>query len=93
MLLVYLDLLFVDEKYRSNDIGTYLIKQVELFAQGNKCVGIKAEIWIFQARNFYEKMGFTICGELDNHPSHAIDYFFKMVLITNENEFSKPISK
>lgn len=87
----YLDLLLVDEKYRSNDIGTYLIKQVEKFAQENKCVGIRTETWSFQARGFYEKMGFTVYGELENHPPHATDYFLKKVFITNEKEFPNPI--
>lgn len=87
----WLDLLFVDEKYRNMDIATNLIKQVEQFARNNKCIGIRTDTWSFQAKGFYEKMGFTIYGQLENHPPHAIDYLLKKVLITDEKDFPKPI--
>ncbi len=89
----FLDLLFVEETYRTNDIATNLIKQVEDFARENKCVGIKTETWSFQARGFYEKMGFTVYGQLENHPPHAIDYLLKKVLIMDEQDFPEPIKE
>lgn len=87
-----LDLLFVDEKYRNIDIATNLMKQVEMFAKENKCIGIRTETWSFQARGFYEKMGFIVYGQLENHPPHAIDYLLKKVLITDEKDFPQPIA-
>lgn len=87
----WLDLLFVDEKYRNIDVATNLMKKVEIFAIENKCIGIRTDTWSFQAKGFYEKMGFTVYGKLENHPPHATDYLLKKVLITDENDFPEPI--
>lgn len=87
---LFLDLLFVEEKYRNIDIATNLMNEVEKFAKDNRCIGIRTDTWSFQARGFYEKMGFTLYGQLENHPPHAIDYLLKKVLITDEEEFPQP---
>lgn len=87
----FLDLLFVDENYRNMDIATNLMKQVEKFAKENNCVGIRTETWSFQARGFYEKMGFTVYGQLENHPPYATDYLLKKVIITDERDFPEPV--
>ncbi len=87
---LFLDLLFVEERYRNNDIATNLMEKVEKFAKENQCMGIRTDTWSFQAKGFYEKMGFTLYGQLENHPPHATDYLLKKVLITNEKEFPQP---
>jgi GNAT superfamily N-acetyltransferase len=77
---VYLDLLYVDEEFRGQDIGTMLINAVERFAKENKCVGILTETWSFQAKGFYEKMNFAVYGLLEDHPIGAIDYKLKKLV-------------
>lgn len=67
------------------------MNQVEIFAIENKCIGIRTDTWSFQAKGFYEKMGFTVYGQLENHPPHATDYLLKKVLITDEKNFPAPI--
>lgn len=88
---VWLDLLYIDENYRNYDIGTNLMNKVEEFARENNCIGIRTETWSFQARGFYEKMGFVLYGEIENHPIGAIDYSLKKVLIKDESDFPEPI--
>ncbi len=88
---IFLDLLLVEEAYRNKNIATNLMEKVEKFARENRCVGIKTETWSFQARGFYEKMGFTVYGQLENHPPHATDYLLKKVLIHDEKDFPEPI--
>lgn len=88
---LWLDLLFVDEKYRNIDVATNLIKRVENFAKQNNCMGIRTDTWSFQAKGFYEKMGFTVYGQLENHPPHATDYLLKRVLIFDDKDFPIPI--
>ena len=61
---VNVKLLHVDKNQRGKDIGTKLIKRVEEYSRENNCFGVRLETWCFQARGFYEKMGFTIWGEL-----------------------------
>ena len=88
----HLKLLFVEEAYRNQNIATRLMQQVEEFAHAHHCMGIRTETWSFQARGFYEKLGFVLYGQLDNHPPTATEYLLKKVLITNTADFPAPLS-
>lgn len=52
--------LFVDESFRSQGIGTRLMKHALEFAQGRGCQFSFVETMSFQAVTFYEKLGFKI---------------------------------
>lgn len=73
----FLDLLYVDENYRGQDVGTNLIRNIETFAKKEKLIGIRMETWDFQARGFYEKNGYTVYGEIKNCPPGTVEYFLK----------------
>lgn len=74
------DKFFIDEKYRGCDIGTQLMHQVEDFAKKHKCTGIITDTWDFQAKGFYEKMGFNLWGVLKDHPIGTTVYSFEKKL-------------
>ena len=72
---IYGHLMWVDEKYRGKKLGTELINKVKQIAKENNCVGIRLETWDFQAKDFYIKNGFTVFGELKDHPrGHSCFY-------------------
>ena len=73
----FLDLLYIDEEYRSQMIGTKLIKQIEEYAKEEKLTGIRMETWDFQARGFYEKNGYKVFAEIKDCPPTTICYFLK----------------
>ena len=73
----FLDLLYIDDEYRGQDIGTNLIKQIEAFAKKEKLTGVRMETWDFQARGFYEKNGYVVYAEIKDCPPGTIDYFLK----------------
>lgn len=73
----FLDLLWIDETYRGQDIGTSLMKQIEEFSIQENLVGIRMETWDFQARGFYEKLGYTVFAEIENCPPGNTVYFLK----------------
>ena len=77
---VFITELYITDEYRGRNIGTELIRMAENFAKKNQCDGIKTETWDFQAKGFYEKMGFSVFGTLPDHPVGAIDYFLKKKL-------------
>lgn len=79
----YLDKLWVSEKYRSKGIGTMLINNIEEFAQKKLLVGIRMGTWNFQAKGFYEKMGYTVFGEIKDCPPNTIHYDLKKVINDN----------
>lgn len=71
----FLDLLYVNEKYRGKEIGTKLIKKIEEIAKELKLTGVRMETWDFQALDFYKKMGYKIFGEIKDCPPGTICYF------------------
>lgn len=76
----FLDLLYIDEYYRGQDIGTKLIKEIEDFAIKENLTGIRMETWDFQARGFYEKNGYKVFAKIEDCPPGTIDYFLKKEL-------------
>lgn len=76
----FLDMLYIDEEYRKRNIGTSLINELENFARKENLTGIRTDIWDFQAKEFYEKMGFKLFGELKDCPLGTINYFFEKKL-------------
>lgn len=74
---VWIDHFFINEAYRRTGIGTQLMKKVEKFAREKKCMGIITDTWDFQAKGFYEKMGFNLWGILKDHPIGTTVYCFK----------------
>lgn len=76
----FLDLLYVDEEYRGQDVGTNLIKQIEEFAEKENLTGVRMGTWDFQARGFYEKNGYTVYGEIKDCPPGTVEYYLKKEL-------------
>lgn len=76
----FLDLLYIDEEYRGQDIGTNLLKKIEEFAKKENLTGVRMETWDFQARGFYEKNGYSVFGEIKDCPPGTIVYCLKKEL-------------
>lgn len=72
-----IDLFFVDAAYRGQDHGTRLMQRAEEFARERGLVGIWLDTFAFQARPFYEKLGFSVFGELVDHPRGSRRYFMQ----------------
>ena len=74
----FLDLLYVDAAYRNRGSGRQLLTAAEHFASDRQLVGVRLDTEDFQARGFYEKMGYTLFGELaDCPPGHTLYFFHK----------------
>ena len=74
----FLDLLYVDAAYRNRVIGRHLLTASEHFASERQLLGVRLDTADFQARGFYEKMGYTLFGELaDCPPGHTLYFFHK----------------
>ena len=72
-----LQYLWVDERYRKSGIGTNIIKKIEYLARERNLIGIHLDTFEFQAKEFYVKNGFSIFGEIDDHPKGYKRYFMK----------------
>jgi len=65
---LFVSVLFVPEELRGRGVGRRLMEQAEQIARTRKLTGIWLDTFDFQARHFYEQLGFRIFGELKDHP-------------------------
>ncbi len=60
--------LWVSEERRQQRIGTELMRRAEAEAFDRGCHHAHLETVAFQARGFYERLGYTVFGVLDDYP-------------------------
>lgn len=72
---LFIELFFVPRELRGQGHGSALMARAEAFARERGLVGIWLDTFDFQARPFYEKLGFTVFGTLEGHPVGGRRYF------------------
>ena len=70
---MFLDTLWVDERYRHQGIGSLIIREVERIAKEKGCRVVTLGTASFMARPFYEKHGYTVFTTLKKANGN-IDY-------------------
>jgi GNAT superfamily N-acetyltransferase len=60
---------------RGRGFGKELMKRAELYAVERGCTDAFLDTFSFQARPFYEKLGYRVFGILENHPAGHRQYF------------------
>ena len=73
------DGLWIADSLRHRGIGTELMKRAENHAIRKGCHS--AWLTTFQARGFYEAVGYELFGTLDNYPAGQKQYFLRKHLI------------
>lgn len=74
---LFVELLAVPEEYRGGNYGKALMSEAEGIARANGCIGIWLDTYEFQARGFYEKLGFEVFGTLEDHPIGQKRFFLQ----------------
>ncbi len=74
---LFVELLIVPEALRGQGIGRELMKRAEDEARRRGCHSAWLDTFEFQARGFYERLGYTCFGELANYPTGSARYFMK----------------
>jgi GNAT superfamily N-acetyltransferase len=77
---LFVELLFVPDSLRGRGVGTDLMKRAESEALARGCHSAWLDTFEFQARGFYERLGYTCFGELSDYPAGAKRYFMKKAL-------------
>ena len=72
---VEIELLWVDEPYRNNEIGSKLVQQIESFARAKGAV--IAFLKTVDAKPFYESLGYEVFGVLEDRPIGTLLYHMK----------------
>ena len=70
-----IELLFVPEELRGRGLGSQLLAEAEEEARVRSCVGAWLDTFSFQARGFYEKLGYGHVGTIPDHPRGEERYF------------------
>jgi len=77
---LYVELLVIPTHLRGKKVGSTLMRQAEAIAAERGCVGVWLDTYGFQARGFYEKLGYEIFGVLDDHPRGSQRFFLRKTL-------------
>ena len=75
---LHVNLLFVPESMRGAGVGRRLMTEAEAEAVRRGCSAASLDTFSFQARGFYEKLGYSVFGTLDDYPpGHSRFYLTK----------------
>lgn len=74
---IYIDILWVDKKYRKCGLGKRLLNEIEEAALEENCSLIHLDTFDFQAKDFYIKQGYEIFGVLEDCPENHCRYYLK----------------
>ena len=77
---LFVELLVVPEALRRQGVGTDLMRRAEAEAVARGCHGAWLDTFEFQARGFYERLGYTCFGELPDYPAGSARYFLQKPL-------------
>ncbi|CAN7323480.1 GNAT family N-acetyltransferase [Devosia sp. LjRoot16] len=74
---LFVEWLHVPAELRGKGHGRALMAEAEVFARQRGLLGMWLDTFSFQARPFYEKLGFAVFGTLDDHPVGGARYFMQ----------------
>ncbi len=74
---LHVDILWVDEAYRQDGIGTSLMDRAEAEASAMGVQHAYLETTDFQAVDFYKKRGYQVFAHLENQPPGYVCYYMK----------------
>ncbi len=72
--------LWVASAARGKGYGAKLLSAAEEYALTKGAVGATLETYSFQARPFYERLGYEVCGQLDGYPPGHAKFFLRKSL-------------
>lgn len=76
--ILFIEVLFVEEQYRGQGLGSALLKKVEDEARALGTTLAHLDTFDFQAKDFYIKHGYQLFGSLDDcPPGHQRHYLKK----------------
>jgi GNAT superfamily N-acetyltransferase len=79
---LYIAKLWVDERVRGQGLGTRLMAAAEDLAGSRGCTDVSLDTFDYQARPFYEKLGYELFGTLEGYPPGSRQYYLRKRLRT-----------
>jgi GNAT superfamily N-acetyltransferase len=81
---LHVSILWVDERLRGQGYGARLLSAAEEEGHRLGCHGVYLDTFSFQARPFYEHLGYEVYGTLDDYPAGHQRYFLRKSLEPSE---------
>jgi ribosomal protein S18 acetylase RimI-like enzyme len=72
--------LWVSVAVRGAGHGRSLMREAEAYARGKGAIGITLETFSFQARPFYERLGFEVWSTIEGYPPGHTNFLLKKAL-------------
>ena len=77
---LFVEFLAIAPEHKGRGTGRDLMQRAEALARDAGCIGIWLDTFSFQARGFYEKLGFGHFGTIDDFPpGHARFFLSKRI--------------
>jgi ribosomal protein S18 acetylase RimI-like enzyme len=73
--------LWVSVAVRGAGHGRSLMREAEAYARGKGAIGITLETFSFQARPFYERLGFEVWSTIEGYPPGHTNFLLKKALL------------
>jgi GNAT superfamily N-acetyltransferase len=78
---LHVSYLWVAEAARGAGHGSRLLGDAEAYARARRAVGATLETHSFQARPFYERLGYEVFGTLEGYPRGHAKFFLKKAFV------------
>lgn len=78
---LHVSVLWVDEPFRGQGLGTELLAAMEAEGRRRGCHSAYLDTFSYQARPFYEKLGYEVFGTLEDYPPSHQRFFLRKRLI------------
>jgi GNAT superfamily N-acetyltransferase len=78
---LFTQMLVVPASLRRRGVGTEIMQHAEKEAVTRRCHSAWLDTFEFQARGFYERLGYKCFGELPNYPGDNSRFFMKKSLV------------
>lgn len=77
---LHISVVWVDEKFRRQRLGTQLVRAMESEALQRGCHAAYLDTFSYQAKPFYEKLGYEVFGTLDDYPLGHQRFYMRKTL-------------
>lgn len=77
---LFIELLVVPEQARGGGFGARMMQAAEAAARARGCGGAWLDTYDFQARPFYERLGYVEFGRLEDYPPGHTRHFMRKAL-------------
>ena len=74
---LFVELLALPAAMRGKGVGSRLMREAEAVARERGCLGVWLDTFSFQARGFYEKLGYSVFGQMNDFPPGHQRFFLQ----------------